>query len=304
MNPPRYSYMRNNPLKYTDPSGYITSGGCRLNNSQFTSGFNNIESDRLAWNNYTDYLYHRGEFALGGGFAGTVTFMAVTGAAGNAGFHLYQIAENGTIVTTNPEASAHGQKVIYRNGKIGYYQQVSGFVGYMTNNGYTIGFTVSSVKCIWVPLGAAVPESKEQGTVMYDRYGGTTNVFYHNHSSGGSFAAPPMGIFVNERYKNDPKYTTQLIQHEHAHILVSKVKGIKYHYATVAPISLASTQVWGSNHQYTSVEMEANQFGAMYWGSDNWDFRKNPISAPSGRPTQNGFTTFYKLWLQFSFFGL
>jgi hypothetical protein len=64
MNSTRYSYVRNNPLKYTDPSGYITSGGYWLNNPQFTSGFNNIHSDRLTWNNYLDDHYNRGSYGL------------------------------------------------------------------------------------------------------------------------------------------------------------------------------------------------------------------------------------------------
>jgi len=279
----RYSYVRNNPLKYTDPSGYLVSGGYGYYDNKLSSKIGQINRDREWWADHWDNVYHRGVYGIGGGFAGTNTFYAIGG-------NLYTIGGTGSTVSTNVADNMNGNRVFYRNGNLGFYAQISGSIGIMLSDKKTIGFTISAIVCKWVPVGSSKPQWQDEGTIMFDRYGGKTDVYYHNHSSRGSFAAPPLGVYIHEDYKNKRYYTTQLLQHEHAHTLVAKQKGLLYHYLKVAPISLMSTQVW-NRHEFTSVEIEANQYGAAYWGFDSWDFSINPIYKPIGQISQDGRTT-------------
>lgn len=69
----RYAYCLNNPLKYTDPSGYVYTGG----GDQYTIDKNNLEArakelglSRTQWYDDLDKTYNRGIYSIGGGDRG------------------------------------------------------------------------------------------------------------------------------------------------------------------------------------------------------------------------------------------
>jgi RHS repeat-associated protein len=85
----RYSYVRNNPLKHTDPSGYFVSGGWGYYDRNLSSYTKRLYEGRDSWNAQLDFIYHRGDYALGGpdlpgaglsgGFGGTTAFYNIGG---------------------------------------------------------------------------------------------------------------------------------------------------------------------------------------------------------------------------------
>ncbi len=60
----RYSYVRNNPLKYTDPSGYYVSGGYGYYDNTLSSYTKRLYEGREIWNRQLDEVYKRGDFGI------------------------------------------------------------------------------------------------------------------------------------------------------------------------------------------------------------------------------------------------
>jgi RHS repeat-associated protein len=58
----RYSYVRNNPLKFTDPSGYFVSGGWGYYDRNLSSYTKRLHEGRDSWNSQLDKEYKRGSF--------------------------------------------------------------------------------------------------------------------------------------------------------------------------------------------------------------------------------------------------
>ena len=100
----RYSYCLNNPLKYTDPSGYYSTSN---NADQSFSG---------NWNSELDYIYHRGNYALEGGFEGTTAFFT-NGGGGSYGIGSYAGGKLGDdFVASSSYQAELNSKGITRNG--------------------------------------------------------------------------------------------------------------------------------------------------------------------------------------------
>ena len=95
----RYSYFRNNPIKYTDPSGYIVNGGNNVFFNSYNLHAGMISKEREWWNNHLDYMYHRGDYASGGGFGGTNATFAIGGSVLNVGSVAGGFLGDGSMLT-------------------------------------------------------------------------------------------------------------------------------------------------------------------------------------------------------------
>ncbi len=204
----------NNPLKYTDPSGYYVSGGYGYYDNKLSSYTNKIYQDRLNWNSYTDYLYHRGDYALGGGFGGTTAFFALGSLVLGVGS-----VEGGLLgddFAKNPNVdikNAQGVSIVKHNGSWGfwstyYYKTGESFPirnanGMWTLNNQLFTFnilhifkkydnetgkysnkTVESILGLGFSLAGEVLFSKQLGTWM-----STSGVLYTNKFFGNQYTS-------------------------------------------------------------------------------------------------------------------
>ncbi len=121
----RYSYVRNNPLKYTDPSGYMVSGGMGYYDRKISAQTRWISEGREWWNKTLDFGYHRGDYALGGGgFGGTNAFF-YGGSNLMLGIGSVEDGFLGDGFVSNPVIdyySTGGENIIKHNGQWGVWK--------------------------------------------------------------------------------------------------------------------------------------------------------------------------------------
>jgi len=146
----RFSYVLNNPLKYSDPSGY--------NYIDWTYAYGTGNGGPRHWKQELDYIYNRGEYSLGGGFGGLGKFYYVNGKG-------YQITSSGSIISTNK--NDQGTNAFYQGDDFGFYAQTSGSRIYATKNGRTVGVATSDARCVWVSAGDPLPAWNDRGWRLY-----------------------------------------------------------------------------------------------------------------------------------------
>ena len=140
----RYSYVNNNPLKYTDPSGY-SSIGCGYNPT-WRAMTMQITQLMAYSNDQYDFLYGRGNYIMGGGFGGAIGYLSYNGSLLGAGSvsgglnGLNQITEAGTAYIEN----SYGVTPSIQGGVMGSWTQSYSTVIGPTQPGVLPAFIVTA----------------------------------------------------------------------------------------------------------------------------------------------------------------
>ncbi len=108
----RYSYVWNNPLKYVDPSGYLMKPYYRNN------GLSGIGASRMQYNNYLDWAYGRGLYALEGPGIVNMEFMPVS-LFGGIGGGWFTLSSSGMMLSDN--GGFNGAQSAFHDGSIGVW---------------------------------------------------------------------------------------------------------------------------------------------------------------------------------------
>ena len=305
----RYSYVLNNPLRYTDPTGEFwhliigaAIGGTLnwlANGAQFnTKGLGYFAVGAVA-----------GALSAGIG-AGVNTAMA--GGSFSAGFAgTTSVASTGLLAGAASGASA---------GFAGGYVTGSGNAAIGGSNygqsimaGLRSGLTGSLIGGLTGGIKGGV-DAKSKGVnpwngkltadVLVSGHGGEADQVINNVTGkyvgqfegvnvfetktmgqGGRSAGvtlPGLGIFVGDGAYSQG-LNLQLLRHEFGHILQSRMFGVHNFYSKIAPLSLASATAdhinGTSNHGYFWTETHANYLAVQYFGSNAFGGSSNwPIS--------------------------
>ncbi|MBL7919833.1 MAG: VCBS repeat-containing protein [Bacteroidia bacterium] len=302
----KYSYCLNNPLKYTDPSGYATVagiGGAALNTfwgssgpgGSFVSGMSSIGSF-FSPSSYGTVNDGGGSAIWKDAFDGNIstgpgTIKTKTGGLNAshesaeseekdareslAGQHLYFIA---TIEASN----VHHEWYTTSSMAARNYSGPKDFKKLLKDAEKEVIAWVYAYRV--QDLGAENKYDNLYNIKGQLKFAGE-NVHYMPY--GGGITYPGVGIYIDfsaERGRSKDA-TIQLLRHEYGHILQAKKYGILGFYGAIAPASLNSATIHdfdGHNHFWT--ETNANQLSSEWFKdaynikSIPWDYIRNPVN--------------------------
>ena len=288
----RYSYCRNNPLRYSDPSGY----------SYINYGFANAYQavQQFLWKNNAIYLHVNGKrirysdplyasidrqsafaFQIGGGLRPKPM------PEGNVNLEFSHVNE--TVARDRNRSERRAAAVA------GYMAQGGGVPsGDWNHRDYDAGGDGNSPglrgggddEIFDADAFAAAVNSSDVNSWAYEPPKGSDNFngVSINDSEigalrgGGAFTIPYAGIFVSKSYYADkPDMYRDLLRHEFGHSLQYEKYGVFY-FGYVASVSIWSASNDPLDHQYNSwTEIEANTMSFDYFGHPNdWNHKEYP----------------------------
>ncbi len=246
----RYSYVRNNPLRYTDPSGYFISGGWGYWDRKLKANTSALYGDRDSWNNHLDYIYGRGAFAAGGGFGGTTAFYGVGGSClgiGSVGSGMLDDDFVASPYLINLIEKYEGIQLKKRNNEWGYWQDMT-FVMDFTDP--LSSFTKVAVKYSkWNTVNSVFERTK------YGHVVGGTNVQFSGSLGGG--VSVELGYLFSSNGWQQP-YVTLYASASNASA------GISYN----STIILAKQKVYFSDFNGECWEAGGSSWGSIQIGGD------------------------------------
>ncbi len=241
----RYSYCLNNPLAYTDPSGY-TAYGSGSGGGNDAAGINHqLQMDWFNWMSNTSSFAHSLVFAVGAdNNYGTLTTFSNSGMVVST-----SIVDNGTYAVYNANHNENGT-----------YIQTSGTLGILTQNDETIGVSVSEVYCAWVPVGATTP-------AWSDIFWQTASSTYIDDFGGDGFYPSEKGS--NKSFNQEYEKAWKLYyQKEWDRGIKDAVNSKKFYYpeSSSFPLSLRRSFWFLSNTDKASAGWNAGFIDSRYYG--------------------------------------
>ena len=172
----RYSYVNNNPMRFTDPSGYM-SQGCGYNPTWKSMAWG-VANQHAEWNAQMDFTYWRGDYVMGGFGGVTANYYYGKSLLGSGAFYggiggMDYLTEDGyDFLKTN--YGVYLDPTVNDRG-LGRFEQVSGsmIIG-LDSEGNAIPNTIaiSTVLCVWVPADLPKPEWNDVGWERpFENYG-------------------------------------------------------------------------------------------------------------------------------------
>ncbi len=277
----RYSYVLNNPMKYTDPSGYWWW-------SHF-KGWVDENTEKIR-----QHHVEMSAFTIG------ITYSSLMGIDGIIGFTDGYFSQNGTV---SPKYDNGTKEAVRR------FDNLTKIIGGQFKTDRNLNWKQRTWQMVsrhtWespqngLGLGMALLGNTFGRVDKVDYYAGATTVS-HRHQIGGAFT---VGSYIQggPDLRADP--SEEYFQHEYGHYLQSRFAGPMYLGRYAIP-SLRSTLKGGNwQHNHFEVEQDANLRAFDYWnetidGYSDWDTR-NPILSDS----QEAYPYWYDyLFLEFSAF--
>jgi RHS repeat-associated protein len=287
----RYSYARNNPLAYTDPSG----------NSLFAILFFPVRilTEGLTWLNdkMNGDKRPNGYFNMG-------YLLGVTEPGGYFKYNPVNAVPFGHPLYTPPFADANAGGVRFGTGfALGADNEWDDWIFHKFNE-KEYERRIGSKKLMWLSQKAATASGivgKTLSRISLGIYAGKfegINVF-ETHQLGtledskdersGGVTLPGIGIIVGKGVLSK-NYDRDLLKHEYGHILQFQNFGYRKYYGFIGVNSLLSAArdgVDGWNHNKYWIETYANMLSSLYFSSEKWNDRRFPVECPS-----------YENWLQ------
>ena len=237
----RYSYCLNNPLMYTDPSGYNWSPSeawyAAIWMSLGKPEVNFVE----VYTNLTQDGWHGSSNRGGSGGGWSPNLVAKPERVYDPSTGKWQTRIGNTIY--------------------GYRWETTNYI--KNNANYCVN------RKVFYPI------SSKDGTVSYlMNYHGVN--YFLVKGIPGAIAVPELGVFMgkemyDELVINDPKQLEAITQHEYGHVLQYNSVGKDVYWGLLAPLSLASAifHALGLNdHNAFIVEVDANNRAVEYFGSE------------------------------------
>ena len=277
----RYSYCMNNPLRYTDPSGWYTMRG---------QDFSGVYPDFL------DRIYGSsggGAFALGGGGGGGGShYNWATGdyVINGEVVSYWQVHNNYIVPMASYKFSGPDARALIRRAMDGF-----SLYSYNLNGRENLVLSIGDPKLVAKidGDGGYIALNQTAGSYLYGTLaiGQLSKSFegvsvYENSllGFGAAFTIPGIGITVSDgiyKYKDfKGSYGRQVLMHEFGHILQNK------YYGNIASVIISPRSLYSATfskntieHQNTWTEIQANTLSYLYFQQPSyWDFNEFPIN--------------------------
>jgi RHS repeat-associated protein len=265
----KYSYCLNNPLKYTDPSGYVSTGA---NNNSSVNSINHAGTND-SWDN----VYGRGNYVFTGGYNSCkLGFNNGIAFASSGGSTTYFLPKDMEVAFNDALKESYNN-----NGETGRYFQIPGEMLYKVDairrkSGLT---SYGDARCIWIPDGYSDPNWSLIGSNGYFKgpfaiegvqdaslYPGI-QVYRHCNWATQGFSAAPIGIFITDNnYKGIMLEDESYVQHEYGHYLQYKEVGAYDYYLKIAIPSAIDLFLHPKTHHIQPYEIDANRRSNAFFG--------------------------------------
>jgi len=282
----RYTYCRNNPLKYVDPSGHAITGYDFFSAIMFPFFLPaRLLSEGFTWVN--DKI--NGDTRYGGYFAPSY-LMGQTAPGSLVPYNPVNQIPFGHPLYTSPGANwNYSRGFDHFNYSLGADGEFDDYIFSKFNEQEYVR-KVGSKKLMWMSKKAAASggvTTKALGKLIIGTYAGEIEgvKVFESPALGGYFSAkgysgvtiPEHGITVGlDVYKNDE----DMVRHEFGHILQYREVGPLAYYRIIAKESLLSAAMHnklGWNHNTFWTETWANYLSSGYFSDRPWNETEYPI---------------------------
>lgn len=289
----RYSYCLNNPLKYTDPSGYNNHPIWIAGSNEVMNGTINIFNRGGGWtpisgNHWSNRNIYRYNDKTGN--SANFMLMSSTTFINSYGQDEYDKCTNGSFSTQLNNAAG---KIL---GSSSYLDGVYMITNVSYSNGsYSFSFSYNQasskvvdefIATLQAGLDGAFHKSAETYRIgQYQYIEGVRIIQQVAIRANTAFTLPGFGIVVHPSVAGD----IDLLCHEFGHILQARAWGLIYYYNTVAPASIESFNksliTSGYSHDDTWTEWSASRMAYEYFGRPGtWNFTSYPVTWVHNRP--------------------
>jgi len=252
----KYSYCLNNPLKYTDPSGWCVEGANSSNEYGDGAG---------GWSRGVySFVTANMDYAptLSQSYAAVQTFLFIQA--------IMQANKQSVLAVINSYTNC-----------LSYFDEVSAGYNFLTGQSYGVGynyvvkqiagksFSIADIFGACSIAHCANNTSNKIGQLrFYQNYFGVN--YYISKDLGNAVSIPNLGVIIGQSAFNGwskLNQLTNLMQHEFGHLLQYKYFGSGY-YTEVASLSLLSASTGNALlHASMPWEKEANLLASWFFGS-------------------------------------
>jgi len=273
MNAPHmtYSYVLNNPLKYTDPSGYTQQNWGH--NPPWNNMVNRLANEQAAWQ--SQFGWHHSFFAYDA-FGGS---QFIGGGGGGGGLQLSDFGlsdiSSGQLTTLNSMLEGTGIVLGVKNGEVGFWRTYGRVVQVSAKDAqWSSCYYITEHYPVFVPFGSGETQSKKNTREPLFSFVGFNRGIpeFETNFTDKDWGAITPGPFIiySKRGSKDPYYNT----HEPGHVIQFLILGPFLYYSLVGIPSLFTAYYYPNHHSDMTWEKSANQL--WYWVTGEHD-PSNPL---------------------------